>query len=182
MPWHSSANFVLFSTSGLGMLKSTSMFCIEYPVPPSHVICAQVFLYRRQTDDNTVKWMETQNEQMASREWKKQNICTSIHTARERERECKIKERSVIIKPSIDGWSLAQVKKQNVNHSNKHMLDEWRFIHCDIDVGSAQIENHEAVIRAMREKFVWKLNLVAASEGEKMTRRGWTGWMKFDVL
>lgn len=32
MPWLSSANFVLFSTSGLGMLKSASMFSIEYPV------------------------------------------------------------------------------------------------------------------------------------------------------
>lgn len=129
---------------------------------------------------------DTQNEQMASREGKNREYLSQYRRTQHenvRERGSKIKENRVIIKSSIDGWSLVQAKKQNVNHSNKHMLDEWRFIHCDIGMGSpAQIENHEAVIRAMREKFIWKLNLVEVG-GKKWHEHGswmnkvWCGWV-----
>lgn len=48
-------------------------------------------------------------------------------------------------------------------------------------ISSAQIENHEAVIRAMREKFIWKLNLVARLAGKKWHATV-TGWIRFGVL
>lgn len=85
-------NAMTFISKFRALLKHLAWVCLRaqacFAVPPSHVKCAQVFLYRRRTDDNTVKGMETQNEQMASREEKKRNkrICAPAHTARERER------------------------------------------------------------------------------------------------
>lgn len=83
MPWLPSANFVL-STSGLGELKSTSMF---YPNIKPRNMRIEVCLYRRRTDDNTVKWTETQNEQMASRTEKNQRIFAPLQTQHENQRE-----------------------------------------------------------------------------------------------
>lgn len=165
----------------LGMLKSTSMFSIEYPVPSSHVICAHKFpFYRRRTDDNTAKGMETQNEQMASRAEKNKRIFAPAHAHTDPKNGNAKWRENVIIKPSIDGWSLVQAKKNQMWTTQINTCSMNEDLYTAISTGanwkSWGSDNSDAWKIHMKIKF----GRSSKRGGEiKMTSRG---WMKFDVL
>lgn len=128
VPWLSSTNFILLNI-WLPHAKSTSMFSLYHVPPSSHVMRAQVFFPSLSPPN---RW---------------QHHIASMNRDREKQ--------SRVIKPSIDGWSPRRKKKKKWKLTrttrNKHMLDEWRFIHFyTLNIASAWNSHRKLKIMSHR--------------------------------